>query len=115
MSKIIRARAPLRIGIAGGGTDVDPYASEHGGLVFNTTIDRYAYCTLIPNDTDEMTVISPNYGTVTQKLELPMKYEDDAEDLVRSVVNHFGITQGFKAFVRSDVPPGSGLGNQGIL
>ena len=115
MSKIIRARAPLRIGIAGGGTDVDPYASEHGGLVFNTTIDRYAYCTLIPNDTDEMTVISPNYGTVVQKLELPLRYEGDAEDLVRSVVNHFSITQGFKVFVRSDVPPGSGLGGSSTL
>ena len=115
MSKIIRARAPLRIGIAGGGTDVDPYASEHGGLVFNTTINRYAYCTLIPNDTDEMTVISPNYGTVTQSLELPLRYEGNAEDLVRSVVNHFGITQGFKAFVRSDVPPGSGLGGSSTL
>ena len=115
MSKIIRARAPLRIGIAGGGTDVDPYASEHGGLVFNTTINRYAYCTLIPNDTDEMTVISPNYGTVTQKIELPMRYEGNAEDLIRAAVNHFNITQGFKAFVRSDVPPGSGLGGSSTL
>ena len=115
MSKIIRARAPLRIGIAGGGTDVDPYASEHGGLVFNTTINRYAYCTLIPNDSDEMTVVSPNYGTVTQKLELPLKYEGDAEDLVRAAVNHFGITHGFKVFVRSDVPPGSGLGGSSTL
>ncbi len=115
MSKVIRARAPLRIGIAGGGTDVEPYASEHGGLVFNTTIDRYAYCTLIPNDTDEMTVVSPNYGTVTQKLELPMRYEGDAEDLIRAVVNHFGITDGFKVFVRSDVPPGSGLGGSSTL
>ena len=114
MSKIIRARAPLRIGIAGGGTDVDPYASEHGGLVFNTTIDKYAYCTLIPNDTDEMTVVSA-FGTVTQRLDLPLKFEDTAEDLVRVVVNHFGITEGFKAFVRSDVPPGSGLGGSSTL
>ncbi|MBO4356970.1 MAG: kinase [Candidatus Methanomethylophilaceae archaeon] len=115
MSKIIRARAPLRIGIAGGGTDVEPYASEHGGLVFNTTIDKYAYCTLIPNETDEMTVVSPNYGTVTEKLELPMRYDGTAEDLVRSVVNHFQITQGFKVYVRSDVPPGSGLGGSSTL
>ena len=115
MSKVIRAKAPLRIGIAGGGTDVEPYASEHGGLVFNTTIDRYAYCTLIPNDTDEMTVVSPNYGTVTEKLELPMKYQGDAEDLIRAVVNHFSITTGFKVFVRSDVPPGSGLGGSSTL
>ncbi len=115
MSKVIRAKAPLRIGIAGGGTDVEPYASEHGGLVFNTTIDRYAYCTLIPNDTDEMTVVSPNYGTVTEKLELPMRYQGDAEDLIRAVVNHFNITTGFKVFVRSDVPPGSGLGGSSTL
>jgi len=115
MSKIIRARAPLRIGIAGGGTDVDPYASEHGGLVFNTTIDRYAYCTLIPNDSDEMTVVSPNYGTMSEKLELPLKYDGTAEDLIRAVVNHFSITTGFKVFVRSDVPPGSGLGGSSTL
>ena len=115
MTKVIRARAPLRIGIAGGGTDVDPYASEHGGLVFNTTINRYAYCTLIPNDSDEMTVISPTYGTMVQKLELPMKYDGTADDLIRAVVNHFSITTGFKVFVRSDVPPGSGLGGSSTL
>lgn len=115
MTKVIRAKAPLRIGIAGGGTDVEPYASEHGGLVFNTTIDKYAYCTLIPNDSDEMTVISPNYGTFVEKLELPMKYDGRAEDLVKAVVNHFGVTDGFKAFVKSDVPPGSGLGGSSTL
>ena len=46
--KVIRSRAPLRIGIAGGGTDVDPYASEKGGVILNSTIDKYAYCTISP-------------------------------------------------------------------
>lgn len=113
--KIIRAKAPLRIGIAGGGTDVDPYASEKGGLVFNTTIDKYAYCTLIPNNTTTMTVISPDYGTFTQELTGEFLDYDGNSDLVKAAVNHFGVRQGFKAFIRSDVPPGSGLGGSSTL
>jgi D-glycero-alpha-D-manno-heptose-7-phosphate kinase len=46
----ITARAPLRIGLAGGGTDVDPFATNYGGFILNATINRYAYTFIKPTE-----------------------------------------------------------------
>ena len=115
MTEYIRSRSPLRIGIAGGGTDVDPYASTRGGCVFNSTINKYAYCTLTPRKDNMMFVKSHYYGRYKAKLDHgPLKFDGNM-DLAKAVANHFEIEEGFNIDIHSDVPAGSGLGGSSTM
>lgn len=116
MVEYIRSRSPLRIGLAGGGTDVDPYASEKGGCVFNTTINKYAYCTITPrHDSSMMSVRSLYYGRYQVPLDGgPLKLDGNM-DLIKAVTNYFKIKQGCDVFIHSDVPAGSGLGGSSSM
>lgn len=115
MTEIIRSRAPLRIGLAGGGTDVQPYSTQKGGLVFNTTINKYAYCTLVPREDDVMNVSSRYYGRYRVHLKKGPLALDGNMDLIKAVANHFELKQGFDIKIQSDVPAGSGLGGSSTM
>src|SRR5690242_16588489 len=113
---VVRAKAPLRVSFCGGGTDVPPYPQMRGGLVLCSTIDRYAYCTLIPRLDDEITIESLDYSMVSHgSVDQPFEY-DGRLDLGKAVVNRIHTApRGMKLFLHSDAPPGSGLGSSSAI
>jgi D-glycero-alpha-D-manno-heptose-7-phosphate kinase len=115
---IIRAKAPLRISFAGGGTDVSPYMEERGGAVLSTTIDKYAYSTLRLRDDAMVTLTSLDYDVVAKyQIDQPVTY-DGKLDLVKAVVKELCMNnqaRGMDIFLHTDAPPGSGLGSSSAL
>jgi D-glycero-alpha-D-manno-heptose-7-phosphate kinase len=108
---VLRAKAPLRLSFAGGGTDVSPFPETEGGSVLSTTINRYAYGTLRPRSDDQIRIRSLDFGmTVTHSRE-DLNVYDGKLDLVKAAIIHFGVPpHGFDLFLHTDAPPGSGLG-----
>ncbi len=114
--QLIRSKAPLRISFAGGGTDVPPYCDERGGAVLNSTIDRFAYCTISPRKDKEITIRSLDYGVVEKWRACgDMFLYDGNLDLIKAVLNHFEVDRGFDMFLHCEAPPGSGLGSSSTV
>lgn len=118
---IIRARAPLRLGLAGGGTDVEPYCGLFGGSVMNVTIDRYAYVTLERLTGDRIILEGQDVGEpVAYPLSASLPI-DGRLDLHKAVYNrivaehHGGEPIALRLSTFSDAPPGSGLGSSSTL
>lgn len=113
----IRARAPLRISFAGGGTDVPPFPATEGGCVLSATIDRYAYGSLTPRTDRKVTIESVDFKTTTEMtLDSEIVY-DGGLDLIKAAVRRFGSegTDGYDLVLRSSAPPGSGLGSSSTM
>lgn len=107
---LIRAKAPLRISFAGGGTDISPYLEEYGGCVLNCTIDKYSYVTIIPQDSSSIEVRSLDYDIFTSYKREEKPSYDGKLDLVKAALKVMGVNHGAEIFMHSDLPPGAGLG-----
>jgi D-glycero-alpha-D-manno-heptose-7-phosphate kinase len=117
---IIRSKAPLRLGLAGGGTDVSPYSDLFGGAVLNATVSLYAYATIEPASDNKIRIRSVDKNT---SIELPSsaRLEINGElDLIKGVYNRvisdYGLLpQSFTITTYVDVPAGSGLGTSSTV
>jgi D-glycero-alpha-D-manno-heptose-7-phosphate kinase len=115
---IIRSKTPLRISFAGGGTEVEPYLSERGGIVLSSTIDKYAYSSLRFIDDHQINVTSLDYDIVSNYDAEELLLEDDKLNLVKAVIHRLNPknnNQGLDIFLHSDAPPGSGLGSSSTV
>jgi len=117
---IIRSKAPFRLEFGGGGTDVAPFTDEHGGIVFNATIDQYAYCSIASRQDNEFNVHSLDYNVVAQfKDDKDFKFDGNL-DLVKAVIKRMKNLSLFKTYgmdvvLHSDIPAGSGLGSSSTV
>ena len=117
---IIRSKAPLRLGLAGGGTDVSPYSDLYGGAILNATISLYAYTTIEPLESNRIVFSSPDAGkedVYEATSELPTDgYFVLAKGVYNRVVRDFTHKPlSFKITSHVDSPAGSGLGTSSTL
>lgn len=112
---IIRSKAPLRLGLAGGGSDVSPYSDIYGGLVLNATINLYCFCTIEETDDNKITIDAYDAHThESHPVSNHLKIDDNApliKGVYNRVIKDFNIEpRSFKITTYNDAPAGSGLG-----
>ena len=117
---IVRSKAPLRLGLAGGGTDVSPYSDRFGGAILNATINMYAYTTLIPTDDGKVVIDLPDLG-VNESYDAALSLPVDGPAVLHKGVYNRIVRDFLKKPVslrissHVDAPAGSGLGTSSTL
>jgi D-glycero-alpha-D-manno-heptose-7-phosphate kinase len=118
---IIRARAPLRLGLAGGGTDISPFCDLHGGYVLNATIDRYAYAVIKTCDKQCVRFVASDQQvekikTIGEPLTLNGKLDLHKATYNRIIQQYNGSKPlALELTTFCDAPVGSGLGASSTL
>lgn len=117
----VRARSPLRLGFAGGGTDLSEFCDEFGGCIMNATISLYAYAHLVPRDDGRVVFEAAEHG---QRFETAAAAQISLDPgtllhcgVYNRMVRQFNGGKPLAVNVRTtvDVPAGSGLGGSSAL
>lgn len=118
---LVRARAPLRLGLAGGGTDVSPFCDQYGGHVLNATINMYAYAVLEPLGTNKV-IFEASDIQKRYEANIQAEYEVTGDLLLhKAVYNRIirdfldGKPFALRISTYCQAPPGSGLGSSSTM
>ena len=118
---IIRSKVPLRLGLAGGGTDVSPFSDIYGGAILNATVNMYAYTTLEPLDNGQIVFENPAKEELGETLPATDNLTPEGYFILHKGVYNRIVKQfthrplSFKMSTFVDAPPGSGLGTSSTL
>lgn len=117
---IYRSRAPLRVGLAGGGTDVSPYSDTYGGAILNATLSLYAHASIKITDTPGISL-----QALDRQEEEHYEWNESLPingklDILKGVYNRVQRDYrfapiNFKLSTYVDAPAGSGLGTSSTL
>jgi D-glycero-alpha-D-manno-heptose-7-phosphate kinase len=118
---LIRSKAPLRLGLAGGGSDVAPYCDLYGGAVLNASINLSSFCTIEPTDDGTVAFMAHDREEYFSSPSAPSYVYDGLLDLHKGVYNRVvrdfnqGEPLALKISTWSDAPAGSGLGSSSTM
>jgi D-glycero-alpha-D-manno-heptose-7-phosphate kinase len=106
---MIIVRAPLRITLGGGGTDVPAWYEEHGGLCLAAAIDKYVYITLHETFVDDLIVKYSEMERVADASQVK-------HPIIREALALMGVDgHGLEIASHADIPAGTGLGSSGAF
>ena len=109
------ARAPVRISLAGGGTDLPAYYEPYGGMVLSAAIAKYFYAFVEVTARPGLQISSSDYHTLFRLSPgQPLAWDGDLS-LPRAILHEYGVTQGVEVFLASEIPPGTGLGSSSTV
>lgn len=104
---MILTRAPLRIPLGGGGTDLPSYYSQYGGFVLSAAINKYVYISLNRPQVDDLIRVKYSKSETVEDL------NEVQHDLVREAMRLTGVERGVEIVSMADVPAGTGMGSSG--
>ncbi|MBI4398626.1 MAG: hypothetical protein HY586_05830 [Candidatus Omnitrophica bacterium] len=101
---MIIARAPIRVCLGGGGTDVKEYYSEHGGFLLSAALNQYIYIVIHKH-------FEKNIRLCYSKKEIVLSSEEVKHPVVGAAMKYFDIQGGGIEIISfADIPSDTGLG-----